>query len=72
MEHSIGTTTRTDTRIDSHTARHAERQAERQARNDWLVAELNRLAATTQDPDEQTRYRRTADSLVRLATAMRP
>ena len=60
MEHSTGTTIATD------------RHAERQARNDWLIAELSRLAAAAQDPAEQARYRRTADSLVRLAIAMRP
>ncbi|GAA1110016.1 hypothetical protein GCM10009630_03800 [Kribbella jejuensis] len=59
MEHSTGTTTRTD------------RHAERQARNDWLITELSRLAAETHDPAEKARYRRTADSLVRLAIAMR-
>jgi uncharacterized membrane-anchored protein len=59
MEHTSGTTTRTDA------------HAERQARNDWLITELGRLAAEAEDPAEKTRYRRTADSLVRLAIAMR-
>lgn len=59
MEHSTGTTTP------------ADRHAERQARNNWLIAELNRLAATTPDPTESARCRRAADSLVRLAIAMR-
>jgi len=60
MEHSTGTTTATD------------RHAERQARNDWLITELTRLAAAAHDPAEEVRYRRAADSLVRLAIAMRP
>jgi hypothetical protein len=63
MEHTTGTTTRTDGRTDAH--------LERQARNDWLITELGRLAAEAEDPHEKARYRRTADSLVRLAIAMR-
>ncbi|MGZ0149905.1 hypothetical protein ACXJJ3_22790 [Kribbella sp. WER1] len=58
MEHSTGTT--------------ADARAERRARNDWLITELTRLAAAADDPHEQTRYRRAADSLTRLALAMRP
>ncbi len=46
-------------------------QAERQARANWLVTELGRLAANAEDPHDQARFRRTADSLVRLATAFR-
>jgi hypothetical protein len=45
--------------------------AERQARADWLITELGRLAAHAEDPGEQARIRRTADSLVRLAIAFR-
>ncbi|WP_432884612.1 hypothetical protein ACQPYH_44240 [Kribbella sp. CA-245084] len=45
--------------------------AERQARADWLITELGRLAANADDPSERARLRRTADSLVRLATAYR-
>ncbi|HZX07703.1 hypothetical protein [Kribbella sp.] len=60
MEHSTHPTTGTDAR------------AERLARNDWLITELSRLAATVDDPHEQTRYRRAADSLARYALAMRP
>jgi hypothetical protein len=44
---------------------------ERRARADWLIAELRRRAAASQDPTEQTDLRRSADSLVRLATALR-
>ena len=46
-------------------------RAERQARADWLVTELGRRAAVADDPREQARLRRTADSLVRLAIAFR-
>lgn len=46
--------------------------AERQARTDWLVTELRRLAASTDNPHEQANLRRSADSLIRLATASRP
>jgi hypothetical protein len=46
--------------------------SERDARTNWLVAELGRLAQRADDPQEQARYRRTADSLVRLAIALRP
>lgn len=46
-------------------------RAERQARAEWLVTELGRLAARADDPHDQARLRRTADSLVRLATAFR-
>ena len=46
-------------------------RAERQARSDWLITELGRLAATTDNPREQAGLRRTADSLVRLAIAFR-
>lgn len=45
--------------------------AERQARTDWLVTELRRLAASTDNPHEQANLRRSADSLIRLATASR-
>ncbi|MER7246736.1 hypothetical protein [Kribbella sp. NPDC000426] len=45
--------------------------AERRARADWLITELSRLAAQADDPRDQARYRRTADSLVRLAIAFR-
>ncbi len=61
MEHSIGTPT--------NATLHA--QAERQARADWLIAELGRLAAQAEDPNDRVRIRRTADSLTRLATAFR-
>jgi len=46
--------------------------AERKARTDWLVTELRRLAAATDNPHEQANLRRSADSLIRLATAFRP
>ncbi|WP_350280020.1 hypothetical protein [Kribbella sp. HUAS MG21] len=58
MEHSTGTTPRST-------------HAERQARAAWLITELGRLAAQADDPQDQARYRRTADSLLRLATAQR-
>ncbi|TCO46268.1 hypothetical protein EV646_107292 [Kribbella antiqua] len=44
---------------------------ERQARADWLVAELRKRAAVCEDPNEQANLHRSADSLVRLATAFR-
>ena len=60
MEHITGTTP------------HAEAtRADRQARADWLITELGRLAAHAESPDEQVRYRRAADSLVRLSIALR-
>ncbi|MEI8406811.1 MULTISPECIES: hypothetical protein [unclassified Kribbella] len=46
--------------------------AERQARAEWLVAELRRRAAACDDPREQANLLRSADSLIRLATAYRP
>lgn len=46
--------------------------AERKARTDWLVTELRRLAASTDNPHEQANLHRSADSLIRLATAFRP
>ncbi|TCC18965.1 hypothetical protein [Kribbella speibonae] len=61
MEHSTGTPTNAA----------AQTRAERQARADWLITELGRLAAQAEDPDDKVRIRRTADSLVRLATAYR-
>jgi len=44
---------------------------DRRARADWLVAELRRRAASTEDAAERDGLRRSADSLVRLATALR-
>jgi hypothetical protein len=44
---------------------------ERQAQTDWLIAELRRRAADTDDAAERNSLRRSADSLVRLATALR-
>ncbi|MEV6265773.1 hypothetical protein AB0L64_01305 [Kribbella sp. NPDC051936] len=46
-------------------------RAERQARADWLITELVRLAAQADDPEDRARLRRTADSLVRLSSALR-
>lgn len=60
MEHPTGTTPYAE-----------ETRAERQARADWLITELGRLAAHAENPDDKARYRRTADSLVRLAIAYR-
>jgi hypothetical protein len=45
---------------------------ERQARAEWLIAELRRRAAACDDPREQANLHRSADSLLRLATAFRP
>lgn len=44
---------------------------ERRARAEWLIAELRRRAAASDDPHEQANLRRSADSLLRLATAFR-
>jgi hypothetical protein len=44
---------------------------ERQARANWLIAELRRRAAGTDDTAERNGLLRSADSLVRLATALR-
>jgi hypothetical protein len=44
---------------------------ERQARAEWLIAELRRRAAACDDPREQANLQRSADSLLRLATAYR-
>jgi hypothetical protein len=43
---------------------------ERRAQADWLIAELRRRAAQA-DAAEQRDLRRSTDSLVRLATALR-
>ena len=43
---------------------------ERRAQADWLIAELRRQA-TLADPADQRDLRRSADSLVRLTTALR-
>ncbi|GAA2836284.1 hypothetical protein [Kribbella solani] len=47
-------------------------RAERQARAEWLITEFRRLATHADNPYDQARYRRTADSLIRLASAARP
>lgn len=46
--------------------------AARLARVQWLIAELRERAADCDDAQEQTNLRRSADSLVRLAAALRP
>ncbi|MFB6723494.1 hypothetical protein ACFCV3_25165 [Kribbella sp. NPDC056345] len=46
--------------------------AEHRARAEWLVGELRRMAAGTDNPTERANLRRSADSLIRLATAYRP
>lgn len=46
--------------------------AERRARADWLATELRRLAAATDNPHERANLQRSADSLIRLATAHQP
>jgi hypothetical protein len=47
----------------------ASTREERQARAEWLIAELRRRAAVCDDPREQANLQRSADSLLRLATA---
>lgn len=47
-------------------------QGDRLARTEWLIAQLRERAATCADPKEQTNLRRSADALIRLATALRP
>jgi hypothetical protein len=64
MEHSSGSTPHHDQAANGTVA-------ERQARADWLITEFGRLAAQADDPRDQARFRRTADSLVRLAIAFR-
>ncbi|WP_410786760.1 hypothetical protein [Kribbella sp. C-35] len=73
MEHSIGTPTNATPHapLDPPPAA-TQARAERQARADWLITELSRLAAQAEDPNDRVRFRRTADSLTRLATAFRP
>ncbi|MET7278514.1 hypothetical protein ABZS29_09810 [Kribbella sp. NPDC005582] len=46
--------------------------AEHRARAETLVAELRRMAAGTENPAERANLQRSADSLIRLATAYRP
>ena len=45
---------------------------DRYERTQVLIADLRRRAETCEDPREQANLRRSADSLVRLATALRP
>ena len=76
MEHTFGTTpgARPGSGNDPAAAagtRPIGTVAERQARADWLITEFGRLAAQADDPLDQARYRRTADSLIRLAIAFR-
>jgi hypothetical protein len=74
MEHSSGTTpaaTSTATASGTVAGTVAGTLAERQARADWLITEFGRLAAQAEDPHDEARFRRTADSLVRLAIAFR-
>jgi hypothetical protein len=54
------------------TAESAPTREERTAQAEWLIGELRRRAAGCEDPREQANLRRCADSLVRLATALRP
>jgi hypothetical protein len=49
----------------------ASTSEERQARAEWLIAELRRRAAACDNPHEQANLQRSADSLLRLATAFR-
>jgi hypothetical protein len=68
MEHPSGTTLGP---TPDHEQAAAATIAERRARADWLITEFGRLAAQADDPRDQARFRRTADSLVRLAIAFR-
>jgi hypothetical protein len=45
---------------------------DRSARAEWLIAELRQRAAACDDPREEANLRRSADSLVRLATVLKP
>jgi hypothetical protein len=45
---------------------------DRLARTEWLIEELRHRADTCEDPNERTNLHRSADALVRLATALRP
>jgi hypothetical protein len=45
--------------------------SEQRVHAEWLIAELRRRAADCPDPADRTDLRRSADSLVRLATALR-
>ena len=50
---------------------HDEVPGDRLARTQWLIAQLRQRAAECEDPRERDNLRRSADSLVRLATALR-
>lgn len=69
MEHSSGTTPAAT--ATATTSGMAGTVAERRARADWLITEFGRLAAQAEDPHDKARFRRTADSLIRLAIAFR-
>jgi len=72
MQHSIGTPpSPTPLAPPDLTPAGLAPRAERQARADWLITELVRLAAQADDPEDRARLRRTADSLVRLSSALR-
>lgn len=72
MEHSSGTTpAATSTSTATTTGPTTGTLAERRARADWLITEFGRLAAQAEDPHDKARFRRTADSLIRLAIAFR-
>ena len=46
--------------------------AERRARAEWLAAEFRRRAAGCDNPQEEANLLRSADSLLRLASAYQP
>ncbi|MFI5735917.1 hypothetical protein ACIA49_37740 [Kribbella sp. NPDC051587] len=54
------------------TGRPRSSAAEHRARAERLVAELRQLADATASPVERANLHRSADSLIRLATAYRP
>ncbi|MEV6284511.1 hypothetical protein [Kribbella sp. NPDC051770] len=49
-----------------------EPYGDRLARTEWLVTELRRRADCCEDPAERRNLHRSADALVRVATALRP
>ncbi|TWD80535.1 hypothetical protein FB561_1616 [Kribbella amoyensis] len=51
---------------------HEQIPGARPERTEWLIRQLRERAASCEDPREQTNLRRSADALVRLATAQRP
>ncbi|MFC9694384.1 hypothetical protein ACFTSF_37920 [Kribbella sp. NPDC056951] len=71
MEH-IDTPTAPSSPAPLRTRTSRSTRAEHRARAELLVAELHRMAAGTDNPAERASLCRSADSLIRLATAYRP